>query len=191
MLPHALATLCRGQKRQGRLEHRGGFPGPGLLGFQNFHFRHTATIMADEKDNSGSQNKVRFAVDDDNVDKDLSIHPSAHNENNLEGAPSARTADKYYKDMQSIHGDMVRCSFPSRVYNGQVTPCGGARCIATTSNTTRSGRFLIQSSSVEHPHDPRRPLQQSHVLCRPLRGGPSPSCSSSPALVTFDDANAS
>ena len=66
--------------------------------------------MVDEKDNSGG-NKVRFAVDDANVDKDLSIHPSAHNENNLEGAPSARTADKYYKDMQSIHGDMVRRSF--------------------------------------------------------------------------------
>ena len=78
--------------------------------------------MTDEKDNSGSQNKVRFAVNDDNVDKDLSIHPSAHNENNLEGAPSARTADKYYKDMQSIHGDMVRRSYSISVYNGLVTP---------------------------------------------------------------------
>ena len=83
--------------------------------------------MVDEKDNSGSQNKVRFAVDAANVDKDLSIHPSAHNENNLEGAPSARTADKYYKDMQSIHGDMVRRCFSYHVYNGQVTPCTDAR----------------------------------------------------------------
>ena len=85
--------------------------------------------MVEEKDNSG--NKVRFAVHDDNVDKDLSIHPSAHNENNLEGAPSARTADKYYKDMQSIHGDMVRRSCPAPVHNGQVTPGRGARKIDT------------------------------------------------------------
>jgi hypothetical protein len=59
-------------------------------------------------DGSGSHNPgrgVRFS--DNEVDKDLSIHPSAHNENNLETAPSGRTADKYYKDMQSIHGDQA------------------------------------------------------------------------------------
>lgn len=54
-----------------------------------------------ESDDSGSQNPergVRF------VDTDLSINPSQ--KATEEGF--ANTADKYYKDMQSIHGDMVR-----------------------------------------------------------------------------------
>ncbi len=55
-------------------------------------------------DDSGSQNPgrgVRF------VDTDLSINPShgAHD------AAAPRTADQYYKDVQSIHGDMVRPTF--------------------------------------------------------------------------------
>ncbi len=54
-----------------------------------------------ESDDSGSQNPergVRF------VDTDLSINPSKKAQE--EGF--ANTADKYYKDVQSIHGDMVR-----------------------------------------------------------------------------------
>ena len=150
--------------------------------------------MVDEKDNSGSQNKVRFAVDDANVDKDLSIHPSAHNENNLEGAPSARTADKYYKDMQSIHGDMVRPSFFCHVYNGQVTPCRDARILTQGgSYFDNEGRRngLICSPMISDDEPQRRTGQQSHVLHRPQRGGPSLSCSSLPASVIFDDVSAS
>ena len=62
-------------------------------------------------DSSGSQNPKGVRFNDALVDKDLSIHPSAHNENNLESLPSGqpnRNADRYYKDMQSIHGDQVR-----------------------------------------------------------------------------------
>ncbi len=41
------------------------------------------------------------------VDTDLSIQPSHHGV--VDGAPESneRGADKYYKDMQSIHGDTV------------------------------------------------------------------------------------
>lgn len=54
-----------------------------------------------ESDGSGSQNPdrgVRF------VDTDLSINPSQKAKD--EGLQS--TSDRYYKDVQSIHGDMVR-----------------------------------------------------------------------------------
>ena len=71
-------------------------------------------------DGSGSNNNpgrgVRFS--DNEVDKDLSIHPSAHDGNNLEAAPSGRTADKYYKDMQSIHGDQASAHAQSSAAHG-------------------------------------------------------------------------
>ena len=54
-------------------------------------------------DSSGSRENdrgVRF------VDTDLSIQPSHHGAVEKE-AENERGADKYYKDMQSIHGDTV------------------------------------------------------------------------------------
>ena len=54
-------------------------------------------------DSSGSREHdrgVRF------VDTDLSIQPSHHGAVEKE-AENERGADKYYKDMQSIHGDTV------------------------------------------------------------------------------------
>ena len=41
------------------------------------------------------------------VDTDLSIQPSHHGVVDGEPEPKERGADKYYKDMQSIHGDTV------------------------------------------------------------------------------------
>ena len=55
-------------------------------------------------DSSGShenEQKVRF------VDTDLSIQPSHHGAPDKENESNERGADKYYKDMQSIHGDTV------------------------------------------------------------------------------------
>lgn len=55
-------------------------------------------------DSSGSREndqKVRF------VDTDLSIQPSHHGAVDGEDDGNERGADKYYKDMQSIHGDTV------------------------------------------------------------------------------------
>ena len=55
-------------------------------------------------DSSGSRDndqKVRF------VDTDLSIQPSHHGAVDGEDEGHERGADKYYKDMQSIHGDTV------------------------------------------------------------------------------------
>ena len=55
-------------------------------------------------DSSGSRDndqKVRF------VDTDLSIQPSHHGAVDGEDEGNERGADKYYKDMQSIHGDTV------------------------------------------------------------------------------------
>ena len=58
-------------------------------------------------DSSGSHEndqKVRF------VDTDLSIQPSHHGAPDKENESNERGADKYYKDMQSIHGDTVPSS---------------------------------------------------------------------------------
>lgn len=55
-------------------------------------------------DSSGSHedgHKVKF------VDTDLSIQPSHHGVVDGDPEPNERGADKYYKDMQSIHGDTV------------------------------------------------------------------------------------
>jgi hypothetical protein len=41
------------------------------------------------------------------VDTDLSIQPSHHGVVDGDPEPNERGADKYYKDMQSIHGDTV------------------------------------------------------------------------------------
>ena len=60
-------------------------------------------------DSSGSHEndqKVRF------VDTDLSIQPSHHGAPDKENEANERGADKYYKDMQSIHGDTVPPSHP-------------------------------------------------------------------------------
>lgn len=54
-----------------------------------------------ESDGSGSQNPDRGVHF---VDTDLSINPSQKAKD--EGLQN--TPDKYYKDVQSIHGDMVR-----------------------------------------------------------------------------------
>ncbi len=55
----------------------------------------------DSSNSHENDQKVRF------VDTDLSIQPSHHGAPDKENEANERGADKYYKDMQSIHGDTV------------------------------------------------------------------------------------
>ena len=55
----------------------------------------------DSSNSHENDQKVRF------VDTDLSIQPSHHGAPDKENESNERGADKYYKDMQSIHGDTV------------------------------------------------------------------------------------
>jgi hypothetical protein len=74
-------------------------------------------------DDSGSQNPgraVRF------VDTDLSINPSSHT---AQDGAAPRAADRYYKDVQSIHGDMVRLGFHHQMFEPSpaTSVCGSTR----------------------------------------------------------------
>lgn len=74
-----------------------------------------------ESDDSGGAGKgVRF------VDTDLSINPS--HKAAPDGLQNA-SADKYYKDVQSIHGDMVRTT----VLCVNIPAPSGGPCFATGS----------------------------------------------------------